>query len=83
MLDVLQVNPATGLQTNEISERREVFGTNMRAPHKTRGFCQIIWDALGDTLLRVLLCCGIISIIIDESTDDDKSIGILALPYWL
>lgn len=81
MLNILQVNPAAGLQNSELAERRDVFGTNMRAPHQTRGFCKIIWDALGDTLLRVLLVCGIISIIIDESTEDDKSIGISALPY--
>lgn len=81
ILSLVQANPLKGLENNDIAERRAYFGTNMRAPHKIRGFCEIIWDALGDTLLRVLLCCGIISIAIDESVDDEKSIGIVLCSY--
>lgn len=76
LVDILQCNISTGLQTNDVAERREYFGTNARTPPQPRGFCRIIWDAFGDTLLRILFVSGIISIIINEIFDEDKEIGI-------
>lgn len=71
----VRANLSKGLAGNDANERRAFFGSNMRAPPPVRGFCQIIWDALGDTLLRVLFFSGIISIIINEATEDDKTIA--------
>ena len=47
----------------------------MRPPPKVRTLCQIMWDVLGDTLLRVLFFSGVISIIINEIVEENKSIG--------
>jgi hypothetical protein len=64
-----------GLSGQDAAERRIFFGTNMRPLPETRGFCRILWDVLGDPLLRVLFFCGIISIILNEATEEDKDIG--------
>lgn len=64
-----------GLSGTDANDRRSYYGSNKRDPPAVRGFCKIIWDVLGDTLLRVLLVCGILSIAIDMATEDDKSLG--------
>eukprot|EP00826_Nyctotherus_ovalis_P020254 TRINITY_DN16342_c0_g1_i2.p1 TRINITY_DN16342_c0_g1~~TRINITY_DN16342_c0_g1_i2.p1 ORF type:complete len:269 (+),score=42.40 TRINITY_DN16342_c0_g1_i2:100-906(+) len=64
-----------GLPENEVSEHRSQFGSNMRPPPSVRGFCRIMWDALEDTLLRVLFFCGIVSIIINMITEEDKALA--------
>ncbi len=64
-----------GLTGTDLADRRAFYGSNMRTPPTVRGFFKILWDALGDPLLRVLFFCGVISIIIDECTEDNKSIG--------
>jgi len=61
-----------GLSGSDIVERRIHFGTNVRPPPPTRTFCKIIWDALGDPLLRTLFVSGLVSIAINLATDDDK-----------
>ncbi len=72
---VLKTDLKDGLTGTDNAERRSHFGSNMRPPAAVRGFCKIMWDVLGDTLLRVLFFCGIISIAIDEATQDDKAIA--------
>ena len=71
----LKTNPKEGLKGDDNEARKDYFGSNRRTPAKVRGLCKIMWDVLGDTLLRVLFFSGIVSIIINEIFDDDKSIG--------
>ena len=71
----LKSDTTKGLQGNDAADRRKHFGSNMRAVATTRSFWQIVWDVLGDKLLRILFFSGIISIIINEITEENKSIG--------
>jgi Ca2+ transporting ATPase len=71
----LRTDLSKGLSGNDNAERRSEFGSNMRPPTKARSLCKIIADVLEDLLLRVLIACGIISIVINMITEDDKSIA--------
>lgn len=71
----LKVDTLQGLSGTDAHERRTMFGSNMRELAKVRSYCEILWDVLRDPLLRILFFAGIVSIIINESVDEDKTIG--------
>jgi len=77
LCESLNVNPNKGLTGEDDRHRRSIFGSNERAPAKTRSFWKIVWDAAGDTLIRILFFCGLISIAINMATEENKSLGIL------
>ena len=75
LASTLKTDLKKGLAGTDSGERKAYFGTNMRPAARVRGFCKIIWDSLGDPLLRTLFFCGIASIIIDECTEESKDIA--------
>jgi len=71
----LKTDLRKGLSGTDNAERRSEFGNNMQPPAKVRGFCKIVIDVLEDLLLRVLIVCGVISIVINMIIEEDKSIA--------
>ena len=76
LVSLLQSDPQAGLCEREgFEERISWFGSNKRPVVRRRKYCEMVWDALGDTTLRILLVAGLVSLIIGLTLDDDRSHG--------
>jgi magnesium-transporting ATPase (P-type) len=75
LFNKLKVDPAKGLSESDIDfkQRQDQFGTNMIPIKATKTFTFLIWQAVQDTTLIVLIICAFISLILsfynDTSTD--------------
>uniref|UniRef100_A0A915JE79 P-type Ca(2+) transporter n=1 Tax=Romanomermis culicivorax TaxID=13658 RepID=A0A915JE79_ROMCU len=49
-------------EVNDIEKRREIFGSNVIPPQKTKGFLQLVWETLQDVTLIILLLSAAISL---------------------
>ncbi|CAA9999124.1 unnamed protein product [Nesidiocoris tenuis] len=60
----LYTNSSDGLTggKEDLSHRREVFGSNMIPPKKSKSFLRLVWEALQDATLIILECSAIISL---------------------
>jgi len=65
LCDALKVNLKYGLTAADLPERREHFGSNEMKKPEAEGFWAKLWDALQDFMLKVLICAGCFSIIVD------------------
>ena len=61
----MKVDPRRGLTAADLPDRREHFGSNEMKKPEAEGFWAKFWDALQDFMLKVLLCAGCFSIIVD------------------
>uniref|UniRef100_A0A1I7Y0Y4 Calcium-transporting ATPase n=1 Tax=Steinernema glaseri TaxID=37863 RepID=A0A1I7Y0Y4_9BILA len=75
----LQSNPSDGLPANkeELDRRRAVFGANEIPPHPPKSFLQLVWEALQDVTLIILLVSAIVSLALSfyKPPDDGKTAG--------
>uniref|UniRef100_A0A915I7G9 P-type Ca(2+) transporter n=1 Tax=Romanomermis culicivorax TaxID=13658 RepID=A0A915I7G9_ROMCU len=59
----LKTSPNQGLSdVKDIERRREVFASNVIPPQKAKGFLQLVWEALQDVTLIILLFSAVISL---------------------
>lgn len=60
----LKTDPNNGLPNTdaELTKRREVFGANEIPPHPPKCFLQLVWEALQDVTLVILLVSAIVSL---------------------
>jgi P-type Ca2+ transporter type 2B len=61
----LRVNPVVGLSQNnaqDIQERQEQFGRNEIPAKPPKSFVMLMWEAVQDTTLIILIVCAIISL---------------------
>ncbi|CCD74104.1 Calcium-transporting ATPase [Caenorhabditis elegans] len=60
----LKTDPNNGLPNNEeeLERRRNVFGANEIPPHPPKCFLQLVWEALQDVTLVILLVSAIVSL---------------------
>lgn len=67
----LKSNAKKGLQMveNELTRRREVFGTNMYPEKPPKGFWVFVWEAMHDLTLIILAVCAVVSLIIGVITE--------------
>ena len=52
----------SGIDGGDLSKRREVFGSNVIPPKPPKSFLQLVWEALHDITLIVLIIAAIISL---------------------
>ena len=54
----------SGLSGNpvELEHRRKVFGGNVIPPKPPKSFLQLVWEAVQDVTLIILLCAAILSL---------------------
>ena len=45
----------SGIETSSLSKRESYFGSNKKDPIELKGFFVLLWEALKDLLLRILL----------------------------
>uniref|UniRef100_A0AAF5I4Q7 Calcium-transporting ATPase n=1 Tax=Strongyloides stercoralis TaxID=6248 RepID=A0AAF5I4Q7_STRER len=64
LCDKLKTNPHTGLSAdeNELERRRVFFGKNEIPPHPPKSFLTLVWEALQDVTLIILLVSAIVSL---------------------
>jgi len=65
----LEVNPATGLTTQEAQERLEKYGINKLQGKGKKSLFRLFLEQLQDTLIYVLLAASVITVIIGEYAD--------------
>ena len=69
----------SGIDGGDLSKRREVFGSNVIPPKPPKSFLQLVWEALQDITLIILIIAAIISLGLSfyrpTEEEDDVSIG--------
>ena len=65
----LEVNPATGLTTQEAQERLEKYGINKLQGKGKKSLFRLFLEQLQDTLIYVLLAASVITVVIGEYAD--------------
>lgn len=51
-----------GLAGSDFQERREVFGTNVIPPKPPKHFCTLVWEAMQDVTLIILIVAAFVSL---------------------
>ncbi|CAD5220644.1 unnamed protein product [Bursaphelenchus okinawaensis] len=77
----LNTDPVNGIPntTEELERRRQVYGANEIPPHPPKGFLTLVWEALQDATLIILLVSAFISLALsfyrppDDGTGQDES----------
>ena len=67
----LKTNSETGL--NNLEGREEVFGSNKIFTEPPKHFCEYVWEALKDLMVRILIVAAIVSILLGVLFSDDPS----------
>lgn len=62
----LGVNIETGLTNEQVLENRKKFGTNEFPATRMTGYCELLFEALNDTTLIILLVAAAVSFTIDS-----------------
>ena len=76
LVKALQSSAVEGLMglPQDLENRQKVFGVNYIPPKPPKTFLRLIWEALEDTILRILTVAAIISVIIGVTIPgEDKS----------
>lgn len=76
LLEALQTNEKVffflyikknGINTKDkpqMESRRESYGTNFPKPIRIKSFCELVWEQLEDTVLRILIFSGAVALIL-------------------
>ncbi|VDK22292.1 unnamed protein product [Taenia asiatica] len=58
----LKTSPNSGVHSAEVAERIQVFGSNVIPPKPPKTFLQLMWEALQDVTLIVLMAAAVVSL---------------------
>ncbi len=61
-----------GLSQEDLETRKAAFGTNEKPEVEVSSYCSLLWDALGDFMLRVLVVAAIISIVLEVAVSEPE-----------
>jgi len=75
LLSALDVNVDTGISATNLQSRINAFGTNFKAPQERTPFCTLVFEALNDFMLKILIVCAIVSIAVDMSLAKKEDLG--------
>ncbi len=62
---LLRSSPEKGIDSAEVEYRREVFGTNAITEKPMESFLALMWDAVQDFVLIMLIILGVITLVIE------------------
>ena len=69
----------SGLDGSDLARRREVFGSNVIPPKPPKTFLELVWEALQDITLIILIIAAIISLGLSfyrpAEEEDDLAVG--------
>jgi Ca2+ transporting ATPase len=66
LLEKLKTHPDHGIDPASIEDREDHFGSNRKEISEPKTFWFFVRESLDDFLLRVLICAGVFSIVVDE-----------------
>jgi cation transport ATPase len=66
---MLRSSPESGIDPREVEHRRLMFGTNAITTKKLDSFLTLCWEAVQDFVLIMLIVLGILSIVVEVSTN--------------
>ena len=55
-------NSILGIHSTEVAERTQVFGSNVIPPKPPKTFLELMWEALQDVTLIVLMAAAVVSL---------------------
>nr|QFR55262.1 PMCA2 [Onchidium reevesii] len=58
----LRTSPVQGLDGSDLEQRKKIFGSNLIPPKPPKSFLQLVWEALQDVTLIILIVAAIISL---------------------
>lgn len=75
ILKLLQTSEEQGIvgSHKDIENRRKVFGSNLIPAQPPKGFIQLIWEALQDATLVILIVAGLVSLILSFYNPKDQN----------
>jgi len=75
VMAALKTHPSTGISEDpqEIEERVRNFGENKLEEEEMKGFCEFVWEALGDMMLQILIVAAIVQTVLGGTVGDDPS----------
>lgn len=59
---ILKTDPNQGLNVDAVEQSRQTFGSNAIPSSPTKSFLRLVWEALHDTTLIILIIAAIISL---------------------
>ena len=71
----LEVNIDQGISEAEKEDREIAFGTNYREPAKANSWFSFLLQQLGDTMLIILICAAIVSLLLSYLTVPPEDYG--------
>ena len=77
-----------GLDGSDLSRRREVFGSNVIPPKPPKSFLQLVWEALQDITLIILMIAAVISLGLSfyhpsDDEEEDVAVGGINIPSFV
>ncbi len=60
-----------GISDSDLEERREAFGDNEKEEVPPKGYFALLWEALNDFTLKILIASATISIILETAANAD------------
>ncbi len=77
--ELLNVDPAQGLDEQEVARRREKYGPNRLTPKKGKGPIALFLSQFNDPLIYILLISGLITGVLKGWTDASVIFGVVLL----
>jgi Ca2+ transporting ATPase len=71
LIDNLSTNDKIGISSTE--GREDIYGSNKVFVEPVPPFCSYVWEALEDTMVRVLIVCAVVQIVLGCTLSDDPS----------
>lgn len=71
----LETNKSSGIYSSSIEGRRSEYGSNMKEVEPAPSFMELLWGALNDFTLIILIVCAFVSMAINLTFHEDKSIA--------
>lgn len=66
----------TGLDGSDLAVRREVFGSNVIPPKPPKPFWRLVWEALQDITLIILIVAALISLGLSFYKPSKSDVGV-------
>ena len=63
IVEKLNSDKDVGITDEDLMDREMFFGSNMREDMQAEHCCSMLWSALDDLMLKLLIVCSIVSIV--------------------
>ena len=71
LLSILDTSIEKGIAATTFADRIAQFGSNMPKPKERTTFCELVWEALQDFMIRLLIVCAIFALVTEMAFAKD------------